>query len=166
MSDSQEPPAADQAMYTKVCIGMLDAMVRPAPEPDTKKWQLVLPGCSAVDCSYVWLQARCVAREPAGPVRKHDTATLDDDTGRVLVLTDKDSSRFVPERYYMVLGKLLRSAAYGDLWIVRPHKVVGLLMRACTRKTRWARSYMHNNKQKYTNRPHTAQKPASGSVES
>ena len=111
-------------MYTKVCAGMLDTMVR--QEPGDKKWQLVLPGCSAVDCSYVWLQARCVALEPAGPARKHDTATLDDGTGRVLVLTEKGSSRVVPEKYYMVLGKLLRSAAYGDLWIIRPHKLVGL----------------------------------------
>ena len=115
-------------MYTKVCAGMLDTMVR--QEPGDKKWQLVLPGCSAVDCSYVWLQARCVALEPAGPARKHDTATLDDGTGRVLVLTEKGSSRVVPEKYYMVLGKLLRSAAYGDLWIIRPHKLVGLF-RAC-----------------------------------
>ena len=147
-------------MYTKVCAGMLDTMVR--QEPGDKKWQLVLPGCSAVDCSYVWLQARCVALEPAGPARKHDTATLDDGTGRVLVLTEKGSSRVVPEKYYMVLGKLLRSAAYGDLWIIRPHKLVGLF-RACVLRLKCTTL---TKIQRCTNRFDRIQIPANRTVES
>ena len=118
---------ATAATYTKVCAGLLDACARPDPAAP-KRWRLAVPAHTpAPDCTYVWLQARCTA---VGPVQRHHTATLDDGTGApVFVLSTAGDPRFAPGRYLLVLGRLMRSAAFGSSWVIRPHKVVGLRCR-------------------------------------
>ena len=115
---------ASAATYTKVSAGLLDACARADPAAP-RRWRLAVPGHTpAPDCTYVWLQARCTA---VAPVARHRAATLDDSTGApVFVLCTDDDTRFAPGRYLMVLGRLIRSAAFGSSWVIRPHKVVGL----------------------------------------
>lgn len=122
MSDGASAPT-----YTKVCAGLLDACAQ-ADTAAPKRWRLAVPAhAPARDCTYVWLQARCTA---VGAVHRHCAATLDDGTGTpVLALCTAGDPRFAPGRYLMVLGRLMRPAAFGSSWVIRPHKVVGLRCR-------------------------------------
>ena len=134
MSDGASASAASSASasgsggvptYTKVCAGLLDACAHADPSAP-RRWRLDVPVCApARDCTHVWLQARCTGA-PA-PAARHHTAPLDDGTGApVLALCAEHDPRFAPGRYLLVLGRLLRSPAFGSAWLIRPHKVVGL----------------------------------------
>ena len=123
MNDMSE--GATSCMYKKVCAGLLDTYVHADPD-NPKQWIFEPPG-KRLECSHVWIQARCVEVVHASPKHKHTTATLEDGTGTVLALCGDQDPLFSPGKYLMILGRLMKSAVMNNAWVIRPYKTVGLL---------------------------------------
>lgn len=119
MTDGKTEP-----MYRKVCVGMLDKYARVDPG-NAKQCMMELPD-ERFTFSHVWLQARCTEFIAASDTRKYASAMLEDGTGSLLALCGDHEALFVPGKYLMVLGRLVKSAAMNNAWVVRPYKVVGL----------------------------------------